>query len=83
MTEVKSAYWDKEVVISEIPSGQNVVKISLCTKKDRDWLAIREWYRTVAGELAPGKHGLAIILEGTLTVDSLLESIQTLKTMLP
>ena len=79
LTEVKSTYWDKELLIKEVQVGENRVRLSLCTKKEVDWLSIREWYKTVTGDYSPGKHGLAIRLEDPSTLDSLMESLEMLK----
>ena len=77
--EVKSAYWDKELLIQDTQVGENRVRLSLCTKKEVDWLSIREWYKTVTGEYSPGKHGLAIRLEDPSTLDSLIGALNSLK----
>ena len=73
--EVKSGYWDKELLLKEVQAGENIIKVSLCTKKEREWLSIREWYKTITGEYMPGKHGLAIPVEDPKTVDFLAEAI--------
>lgn len=73
--EVKSDYWEKELLLREVQAGENVIKVSLCTKKGVDWLSIREWYKTITGEYRPGKHGLAIPVEDAETIDFLVEAI--------
>ena len=67
--EVKSAYWDKEYIIKEVQAGENRIRFSLCDKRGRTWLSIREWYQTPSKEYAPGKHGMAVPLDdpGILT----------------
>ena len=75
MTEIKSAYWDKETLVKEVQSGENRIRISVCEKKGNTWLAIREWYKTVTGEYAPGKHGLAIRVEGPETIDEIIGAV--------
>ena len=75
VTEVKSAYWDKEVLVKDVQSGENRIRISVCTKKGVDWVSIREWYRDQVGDYSPGKHGLAIRLEDPSTIDKIVESL--------
>jgi hypothetical protein len=80
MTEIKSAYWEKEVVVSEIQAGENKIRISVCTKKGRTWVAIREWYKTMTGEYSPGKHGLAFPVENAEELEQYIKAFTDAKT---
>jgi hypothetical protein len=75
MTEVKSAYWDSEKVVKEIESGENRIRISICVKKGKTWISIREWYRTMTGEYNPGKHGLAFMAPDSAPISDFIDAL--------
>lgn len=59
MTEVQSTYWDKEILVKEVPTGEHtIMKVSITQKKGEVYLAYREWYNTKADPTyKPSKHG--------------------------
>lgn len=78
-TEVKSSFWDKEMLVATVQSGENQVRVSACTRKDVDWVSIREFYKAQNGEFLPGKHGLAIKREDPETLENLIGALQFIK----
>lgn len=65
MTEVQSAYWDKEILVKEVITGEHtVMRVSLTQKKGESYVAYREWYNTKSDPIyKPSKHGGATKLQ--------------------
>lgn len=59
MTEVASAYWDKEILVKEVTTGEHtIMRVSLTQKKGKSYIAYREWYNTKTDLVyKPSKHG--------------------------
>lgn len=59
MTEVQSTYWDKEILVKEVTTGNHtVMRVSVTQKKGETYVAYREWYNTKSDPTyKPSKHG--------------------------
>ena len=59
MTEVQSTYWDKEILVKEVTTGDNtVMRVSVAQKKGETYVVYREWYNTKSDPTyKPSKHG--------------------------
>lgn len=59
MTEIASTYWDKEILVKVVTTGEHtVMRISLTQKKGESYVAYREWYNTKSDPTyKPSKHG--------------------------
>lgn len=59
MTEVQSAYWDKQIVVKEVSTGDNtMMQVSITQKKGETYIAYREFYNTKSDPTwKPSKHG--------------------------
>ena len=62
MTEVQSAYWDKQIVVEEVPIGEHtMMQVSITQKKGETYIAYREFYNTKNDPTwKPSKHGGAV-----------------------
>lgn len=76
-------FWDSEQNLGSVPVGAREIRLSICEKKEKTYLSIREWYRNFEGELAPGKHGLAFRIESTEDLDNLMTLISKGKEYIP
>ena len=59
MTEVQSTYWDKEILVKEVTTGNHtVMRVSVTQKKGETYVAYREWYNTKSDPTYKlSKHG--------------------------
>lgn len=59
MTEIQSTYWDREILVKEVTTGEHtIVRISITQKKGETYIAYREWYNTKSDPVyKPSKHG--------------------------
>lgn len=58
--EPNSARIAQAITVAEWPRGNGQVRVRLDSYNGRDIIDIREWYRDGAGELRPGKKGIAM-----------------------
>ena len=53
-------FWDKEEELFRAPKGRDELIVHRCEKNGTVFYNIREYYTDAAGELKPGKRGIAV-----------------------
>lgn len=69
-------FWDKEEELFSTPKGRDELKVHECEKNGVTFINIREYYTDAAGEVKPGKRGIAIPKE---TMEKIVEILSNRK----